>query len=123
MNSEDAYELFNKGKKLSEDNDHLNAIMDLEKAMKIEPEKASIREALARSYYNSGFYSSAKKHFKKIIEIDASNDYAYFGMGLCLLKEGKVENALGNLKIAFAMKPDSDVYKDSLKKYKGLAKK
>ena len=91
MNSTDAYELFHKGKKLSDSNDHLKAVMDLEKAMTIEPEKSSIREALARSYYNSGLYDSAKKQFNKVIELDPSNDYAYFGMGLCLLKEGKIE--------------------------------
>ncbi len=123
MNSKNAYELFSAGKAHINKNEHLKAIMLFEKAKDIEPEKGSIREALARSYYNCGLYSSAKKHFSKAIEIDAANDYAYFGLGLCLIKEGKFKAALGQLKIAAAMKPDNETYSKTVKKYTGLLKK
>ena len=118
MNSKNAYELFSEGKALVNRNNHLGAIMLFEKAKEIEPRKGSIREALARSYYICGFYKTAKKHFSKAIEIDAANDYAYFGLGLCLVKEGKFRPALGQLKIAYAMKPGNDAYKKAVRKYK-----
>jgi tetratricopeptide (TPR) repeat protein len=123
MNSKNAYELFSEGKALVTNNDHLNAIMVFEKAKDIEPEKGSIREALARSYYNCGLYSSAKKHFRKAIEIDAANDYAYFGLGLCLIKMGKFSAALGQLKIAAAMKPGNETYRKTVRKYRNILKK
>ncbi len=123
MNSKNAYELFSEGKALVDRNDHLNAIMFFEKAKEIEPEKGSIREALAMAYYNCGLYSSARKHFSKAIEIDAVNDYAYFGLGLCLIKEGKFRAALGQLKIAAVMKPESETYAKYVNKYSRILRR
>lgn len=120
MNSKKAYEFFLKGKILANNKKYLESIMLFEKAKEIEPEKGSIREALARSYYNCGLYNSAKKHFSKAVRIDASNDYAYFGLGLCLIKEGKFNKAIGNLKIAATMKPKNETYKKAVKKYRRL---
>ena len=117
MNSENAYELFHKGKKHAKQNDHLKAVMLFEKAIALEPERGSIREAIAISYYNCGLYSAAKKNFQKAITIDASNDFAYYGLGLCLAKEGKINTAIGHFKIAAAMKPLNETYRQTIKRY------
>jgi tetratricopeptide (TPR) repeat protein len=114
---EDAYSLFIKAKKYMNKNDFLNASILLEEASQHEPEKGSIREALGICYYNMGFYDSSRSHFDKAIEIDATNDFAHYGMGLCLIKENKLNRALGYLKIASFMRPDSEVYKKVLKRY------
>lgn len=114
---EDAYNLLEKGKKLSKENRFLEAIMFLEKAKEIEPEKGSIRETLARAYYNSGLYSSAKDNFRKALDIDIANDYAHYGLGLCLIRMGKLNIGLGHLKMALAMKPDSEMYRKTLNKF------
>ncbi len=90
---DNTYSLFVKGRKFMKKNDFLNASFLLEKARKLEPEKGSIREALAICYYNIGFYSSSMDHFNKAIQIDASNDFAHYGMGLCLIKENRVSRA------------------------------
>lgn len=114
---EDAYSLFMKAKELMGRNDFLNASLFLEEAIEYESEKGSIREALGICYYNMGFYSSSRNHFDKAIEIDAANDFAHYGMGLCLIKENKISRALGYLKIASFMKPESEVYRRVLKRY------
>jgi len=111
-----AYYHFKKGKKLAEENNFIKAIMHLEKAKQEEPQKASIREALARAYYNCGFYSPARENFQKAVEIDPTNDFAYYGLGLSLAKLGKINRAIGQLKIAVTMKPRSEEYKKALKK-------
>jgi tetratricopeptide (TPR) repeat protein len=110
-----AYYLFKKGKILSKKGEFLKAIMFLEEARTLEPKKGSIREILASSYYNCGFYESARKHFLTALEIDASNDFAHYGLGLCLLKENKTGEAKGHLKIAAIMNPESKKYKEALK--------
>lgn len=112
-----AYDLFKKGKKLSKEKNYLEAIMFLEKAKEIEPEKGSIREALARAYYNCGLYSSAKKNFERALDIDITNDYAHYGLGLCLMREGELNRAIGHLKMALAMRPNSKMYKETLEKF------
>ncbi|MFO7929417.1 MAG: tetratricopeptide repeat protein [Candidatus Humimicrobiaceae bacterium] len=111
-----AYYHFRKGKKLAGQNNFIHAIMHLEKAKEEEPEKASIREVLARAYYNCGFYSPARDNFQKAVEIDAANDFAYYGLGLSLAKLGKIKRAIGQLKIAVTMKPQSEDYKKALEK-------
>ena len=112
-----AYNLFEKGKGLLERQNFLKAIMVLEQAKEIEPEKGSIREALAIAYYNHGFYLSAQKNFRKALDINIANDYAHYGLGLCLIKRGELKKALGHLKMALAMKPDSEIYKKELDKF------
>lgn len=114
---DDAYHLFVKAREFMKKNDFLNASFLLEKASKIEPEKGSVREALAICYFNMGFYSFSMDHFDKAIQIDASNDFAHYGMGLCLIKENKINWALGHFKIARFMKPKSDIYGQVVKRY------
>ena len=111
-----AYYFFKKGKKLAERGKFLDAIMVLEKAKDSEPKKGSIREALATAYYNCGLYQPAKKNFVKALEIDAANDFAHYGLGMCLIREKKLNKAVGHFKIASAMKPGSKKYKEILKK-------
>lgn len=91
--------------------------MPLEKAKNLEPEKGSIREVLASAYYNCGLYVSAKKNFIKALEIDAANDFTHYGLGLCLLRENKLNRAMGHLKIAAFMNPGSKKYKKVLEKF------
>ncbi|MDZ7838603.1 MAG: tetratricopeptide repeat protein [Actinomycetota bacterium] len=93
--------------------------MHLEKAKRQQPHKASIREALATAYYNSGFYSSAKKNFEKALQIDASNDFAYYGLGLSMAKLGDIKKARGQLKMAMVMNPECEQYKKALHKLPG----
>ncbi len=112
-----AYYHFKIGKELSGKKDFLKAIMHLEKAKDIEPNKGSIRESLARAYYNCGFYSSAKKHFKKAVDIDVTNDFAHYGLSLCFVKEGNIDKARGHIRIALSMKPKSKIYKKLAKKF------
>lgn len=114
---EDVYNLFMKAKRFMDKNDFLNASLFLEEARQHEPEKGSIREALGICYYNMGFYESSRNHFDKAIDIDATNDFAHYGMGLCLIKEKRINRALGYLKIASFMKPDSKIYRKVLERY------
>ncbi len=111
-----AYYFFKKGKILVQRGKFLDAIMMLEKAKDLEPRKGSIRELLASAYYNYGFYRSAKKNFIKALEIDAANDFAHYGLGMCLIKERKMNQAVGHLKMASVMRPHSKKYKEILKR-------
>lgn len=113
----EAYYHYKTGKNLSKKKNFLKAIMHFEKAKAIEPEKGSIRESLARAYYNCGFYVSAKKNFKKAIEIDATNDFAHYGLSMALIKIGRIKKAKGHIRIALSMKPKSEKYKKLAKKF------
>jgi len=109
-----AYDYYKFGEYLISIGKHLQAIVYLENAAKLEPRKASIRELLAITYYNCRNYSKSEENFKIAIDIDPTNDYAYFGLSRCSYKMGNLQIAIGQLKIAVALSPDNKVYRDTL---------
>lgn len=111
----EAYTRFQEGSRLLRSGDTHAAIVSLERARELEPEKGSIREALARAYFRSGRIDSAREEFKKVVELDPVNDYAHFGLGLCLLRTGDRAGARGHLKLATIMRPEAEAYQAALR--------
>jgi Flp pilus assembly protein TadD len=115
----EAYTRFQEGSRLLESGDIHAAVVSLERARELEPDKGSIREALARAYFRTGRIQSAREEFTKVIELDPVNDYAHFGLGLCLLRTGDRDGARGHLKLATIMRPDAEAYQAALRQADG----
>jgi Flp pilus assembly protein TadD len=114
--SGEAYSRFQEGSRLLGSGNTHAAIVALERARDLEPDKGSIREALARAYYHSQRVDQARAEFEKVLELDPVNDYAHFGLGLCLLRAGDRAGARGHLKMATIMRPDEEAYQDALRR-------
>jgi Flp pilus assembly protein TadD len=114
MNAKDAYELWTTGLELLADRRNHQAALVLEKACALEPEKGSVREALARALYNIGETKRAGEEFEEAIRLNPADHYPYFGLALCRARLGDRKRAAGLLKIALAMKPDSQDYRRAL---------
>jgi Flp pilus assembly protein TadD len=111
---ESAYDAFQEGARLlASDNPHA-AVIPLETARDLEPDKASIRETLARAYFRCGRFGAAAAEFAQVVEIEPVNDYAHFGLGLCLIRRDDRIGARRHLKLAVAMRPDREDYRDAL---------
>ena len=104
------YDLFQRGIELLDSGKPAQASVLLEEVKKAEPGQASVREALARAYYNQGQYEPAKHHFKRALAIDPTNDFAHFGLALSLERIGKYKKAFGHIKMALVMKPGNRAY-------------
>lgn len=100
--------------------DYARSAFYFEQAKMEMPQKGSIREVLARAYYNSGQIEKAKNEFEAALEIDPTNSFAYFGLGLCLMKMGEPELALAQLKISCALSPKEKRYQRSLARVKSM---
>jgi Flp pilus assembly protein TadD len=111
----EAYARFQEGSRLLESGNAHAAVVALERARDLEPEKGSIREALARAYFRSRRVEAARVEFEKVLELDPVNDYAHFGLGMCLLRKGDRAAARGHLKIATIMRPEEEAYRDALR--------
>lgn len=108
-----AYLAFQEGSRLlAASNPHAAAIA-LERARDLEPSQGSIREALGRAYFGSGRFPAARAEFEHAVGLDPVNDYAHFGLGLCLLRIGDRAGARRHLKLAVAMRP-LDEYREAL---------
>ncbi len=109
----EAFTAFQEGSQLlASSNPHAAATV-LERARDLEPDQGSIREALARAYYSSGRLAAAQDEFARAVEIDPVNDYAHFGLGLCLMRAGDRVGARAHLRLAVAMRPRQE-YRDAL---------
>jgi Flp pilus assembly protein TadD len=112
-NTYEAFTAFQEGTQLlASSNPHAAATV-LERARNLEPDQGSIREALARAYYSSGRVPAAQAEFERAVELDPVNDYAHFGLGLCLLRTGDRVGARAHLRLAVAMRPQPE-YRDAL---------
>ena len=77
-------------------------------------EVGSIRETLGRAYFRTGRFGDARAEFSRAVDIDTVNDYALFALGLSLLRVGDRNGARRPLKLAVAMRPEMDAYRDAL---------
>ena len=106
-----AYDEFQRGMQLLEAGNSHAAVPPLERARDLEPGKGSVREALARAYFNSQQFDAARDEFAEALAISPANDYAHFGLGLSLMRLGDPATARGHLRLALAMNPESEHYR------------
>jgi Flp pilus assembly protein TadD len=114
MPEHDAYDAYRDGRDLLSSGNPHAAVVALERARALEPDKASVRETLARAYYRSARYAAAAAEFAMAVELDPVNDYAHFGLGLAMIRTGDVTGARRHLRIATVMRPDRDEYQRAL---------
>lgn len=110
--TENAYNLFQRGCEFLESGDPAQAANLLERASKLEPEKASVHEALGRAYFNYGQAKLAHDHFEKSVELCPSDDYGHYGLAKSHYRLGQLRKALKHIRLALAMKPDSERYQE-----------
>jgi Flp pilus assembly protein TadD len=106
----ETYNLFQQGR------DHLKkgmaaqATVPLEKAKRLEPRKASIREALGIAYFRIQRWAEAESEFRAMLELSPADDYAHYALGRCLEKQGRPSEANGHYKLASSLRPGSEHY-------------
>ena len=108
---DDVYDLFQRGTRLLEAGDFDQATVPLRKAARIEPEKASIREALGRAYFRSRRFEEAVVEFEAVVERAPTNDYALFCLGRSLMESGRPAEARKPLALAACLRPDRRDYR------------
>ena len=108
---EDVYELFKRGTALLQAGDFNQATVPLSKAAALEPEKASVREALGRAYFRSRQYERARAEFAAVVDLAPTNDYALFCLGRALLELGRAAEARKPLALAAQLRPERHDYR------------
>ncbi len=106
----DTYDLYQQGRSHLRKGMAAQATVALEKAKRREPDKASIREALGIAYFRLRRYAEAEAEFRAMLELAPADDYAYYALGRCLEKRGRVAEANGQYKLASSLRPGSRHY-------------
>ena len=111
---ESAYELFRRGSRMLAERHFGASAVLLERALALEPGKASILEALGQAYFNQGSHELAADRFAAIVEADPVAHYAHFGLGLSRARLGDVVAARRHLRMAVLLKPENESYQRAL---------
>src|SRR5262249_896211 len=106
----DAYENFQEGRRRLKKGMPAQATVSLEKAKRLEPEKASIREALGIAYFRLQRWEDAEREFRAILDLAPTDHYAHYALGRALEKQGRDAEANGHYKLASSMQPDDKQY-------------
>jgi Flp pilus assembly protein TadD len=110
----DAYDLFQQGRSHLKEGMAAQATVALEKAKKLEPDKASIREALGIAYFRIQRWQEAEAEFRVVLEISPTDDYAHYALGRALEKQGRDAEANGHYKLASSLSPNSEHYAERI---------
>jgi Flp pilus assembly protein TadD len=104
------YDLFQQGRRHLAKGMPAQATVPLEKAKRLEPAKASIREALGIAYFRIHRWVEAESEFRAVLELSPADDYAHYALGRCLEKQGRAAEANGHYKLAHSLRPGSEDY-------------
>jgi len=110
----EAYTLFQRGVAFLRDRHPAQAAMVLAQALRLEPGRNSIREALGRAEFALGMHELAAERFRLVLGDAPDNDYAHYALGRCLLELGRPDEARAHLRLARALKPRSELYREAL---------
>ncbi|HZO95817.1 MAG TPA: tetratricopeptide repeat protein [Gaiellaceae bacterium] len=106
----DAYEAFQEGRRRLRKGMTAQATVPLEKAKRLEPRKASIREALGIAYFRLRRWREAEAEFRVVLELSPTDHYAHYALARALDKQGRAAEANGHYKLASSMQPGSRRY-------------
>jgi Flp pilus assembly protein TadD len=110
----ETYDLYQKGRQQLRDGMAAQAMVSLEKAKRREPDKASIREALGIAYFRLQRWSEAESEFRAILELSPTEHYAHYALGRSLEKQGREHEANGEYKLASALDPQNEQYRERI---------
>jgi tetratricopeptide (TPR) repeat protein len=108
---ESVYDLYQRGCDLLGHGDHQAAIVPLSRARDLEPDKASIREALGRALFHAQRYQDAAAEFEAITARTPTNDYALFCLGRSMQLMGRHREARQPLALACSLRPERADYR------------
>ena len=106
-----AYDSYRSGLELLEQGDDHAAVVALSRAREVEPEAASVREALGRALFGAHRYREAAAEFQVVVDGAPTNDYALFCLGRALQLLGAHNDARRPLALAACLRPERADYR------------
>jgi Flp pilus assembly protein TadD len=107
------FKAFRQAEALIENRRPLDALKALEPVLEAEPDKPSVQLLAGRAYFHSAQLNHAEQAFTRVLELDPADHYARFVLGRTLQRLGRLVEALGQLRMAWAMNPVPE-YQDAI---------
>jgi predicted Zn-dependent protease len=94
--------------------DPIGAARLLEPIVEAEPGNSSVRQLLARAYFQSAQLNRAEEQLRELVDRDPSDHYAHHVLGRTLERMNRPGEALSHLRIAQAMRSDIPDYSSAV---------
>ncbi len=91
----------------------------LEPIVEAEPGNSSVRQLLARAYFQSAQLNRAEEQLRELVDRDPSDHYAHHVLGRTLERLNRPADALRHLRIAAAMYATNADYTAALRRVEG----
>nr|WP_255481673.1 tetratricopeptide repeat protein [Micromonospora sp. ANENR4] len=91
----------------------------LEPIIEAEPDNSSVRQLLARAYFQSAQLNRAEEQLRELVDRDPSDHYAHHVLGRTLERMNRPVDALRHLRIAAAMYSTNTDYATALRRVEG----
>ncbi|MEO3777059.1 tetratricopeptide repeat protein [Micromonospora sp. B11E3] len=88
----------------------------LEPIIEAEPSNSSVRQLLARAYFQSAQLNRAEEQLRELVARDPSDHYAHHVLGRTLERLNRPADALRHLRIAAAMHSTNADYAEALRR-------
>jgi Flp pilus assembly protein TadD len=103
--SDSTFEAFRRAEALVASGRPLDALRELRPVLAAEPDLPSVLQLAGRAYLNSAQFRRAEEAFTRLVEMDPSDHYSLFALGKTLQRQGRLSEAITNLRLAVAMSP------------------
>jgi predicted Zn-dependent protease len=107
------FESFRRAEMLLSGRRPLDALQALAPVVESQPNKASVHLLAGRAYLDSAQLERAEQAFCKVLDLDPADHYARFALGKALQRQGRLGEALAQLKMAVVMDPRPE-YQEAL---------
>jgi Flp pilus assembly protein TadD len=110
---ESLFESFRRAEMLVARSRPLDALQALLPVLEHRPNDVSVQLLAGRAYLNSAQLHRAEEAFTHVVELDPADHYARFGLGKSLQRQGRLQEAHAQYKMAAAMDPRPE-YQEAL---------
>lgn len=111
--SDGLFESFRRAEMLIARSRPLDALQALLPVLADSPDDVSVQLLAGRAYLNSAQLKRAEEAFSRVLGLDPADHYARFALGKALQRQGRLAEALTQLKMAAAMDPRPE-YQEAL---------
>ncbi|TWF92680.1 tetratricopeptide repeat protein [Saccharopolyspora dendranthemae] len=113
MTTEGTVEAFRRAERLVTQRRPLEALSVLEPVVDVARDEPSVQLLLGRAYFFSAQLRKAERAFLRLLDLDPSDHYARLVLGRTLQRQGRLNEARAQLRLAATMHPDP-AYQEAL---------
>ena len=113
MTASDLFASFRRAEMLVARSRPLDALQALAPVLDSRPNDVSVQLLAGRAYLNSAQLQRAEEAFVRVVELDPADHYARFALGKALQRQGRLQEAHTQLRMAAVMDPRPE-YQEAL---------